>query len=566
MNMRRISKHPIIVILPFWAFLWFFGISSLASDTNYRAGGVIEAIDQAASSGAITKGERLIYRLQAVMVPENLPAEFKSEPQALLKCGTSIVEEVISNWGALTPEQQTLAASYFARPSTESTYVSPSGQFIIHYNVTGSEAVPLTDDDNSLIPDYVERLGLYADSCRSYYHSGLGYLPVPPDGDGLYDIYLLRIGAYGLTVREGVGDSSWNDYSSYIQIHCNFDGFPNNDDPEGRVVGAQKVTCAHEYYHAVQLAYDGLEDIWWMECSATFFEEVSYPEVNDNYNYLGYFYNYPDTSLTVSTGLHMYGSFVWPQFLTKKFGLNVQKSIWEYCRFHNSLTAIDSALAQVGSRMKPAFAEFAAWNYFTGYRHDTPFLDSGAGYPLVPLDQVIPSYPFSGITPMRPPDGLGAGYLFSYANTASNGLLRIDFDGANTVEWGFSYARFKNNNREIFYNVPIDYLGRTSAGVYDFVLYDSMLFVPAVVSQWQNNNQFSFSTVICPFGDVNASGELNILDVTYLLGYIYKGGPAPKYDLRMGDMNCNGIINILDVSYLINHLYRTGAPPCLYRP
>jgi hypothetical protein len=564
--MRHGSNIAAVSLLLIWGILGAFGTGSLAGESPYKSEGVIESIDRAADAGVITQGERLVYRLQAVMTPERLPAEFKTASQQLLKCGTSIVEEVVSNWETLTPEQQALAASYFARPSTESTYLSQSGHFLIHYNVTGSESVPLADDDLSLIPDYVERIGLFADSCRSFYHTGLGYLPVPPDGDGIYDIYLLRIGAYGLTVREGVGDSSWNDYSSYMQIHCNFDGFPENDDPAGRVIGAQKVTCAHEYYHAVQLAYDGLEDIWWMECTATFFEEVSYSEVNDNYNYLPYFYNYPDTSLTVSTGLHMYGSFVWPQFLTKKFGLNVQKSIWEYCRYHNSLTAIDSALAKIGSGMKPAFAEFAAWNYFTGFRHDTSFLDSGAYYPLVPLDQVIPSYPFSGITSLRPPDGLGASYLFSYVNAADNGLLRIDFDGANTVEWGFSYARFKNNSREIFYNVPIDYLGKTSAGVYDFVIYDSMLFVPAVVSQWQNNNQFSFSTVVCPFGDVNASGELNILDVTYLLGYIYKGGPAPKYDLKMGDMNCNGIINILDVSYLINHLYRTGAPPCLYRP
>ncbi|MEW5924154.1 MAG: dockerin type I repeat-containing protein [Candidatus Zixiibacteriota bacterium] len=63
-------------------------------------------------------------------------------------------------------------------------------------------------------------------------------------------------------------------------------------------------------------------------------------------------------------------------------------------------------------------------------------------------------------------------------------------------------------------------------------------------------------------GDANDNGFINILDVTYLIQYLYRGGPPPpKPD--MADVNNSGSINILDVTYLIQYLYRGGpAPNC----
>ena len=67
----------------------------------------------------------------------------------------------------------------------------------------------------------------------------------------------------------------------------------------------------------------------------------------------------------------------------------------------------------------------------------------------------------------------------------------------------------------------------------------------------------------CIPGDANNSKNHNILDVSYLIGYLYRGGPAPTpYAKCSGDANCNCGINILDVSYLINYLYRGGTAPC----
>ncbi|MEW5924283.1 MAG: FG-GAP-like repeat-containing protein [Candidatus Zixiibacteriota bacterium] len=62
-------------------------------------------------------------------------------------------------------------------------------------------------------------------------------------------------------------------------------------------------------------------------------------------------------------------------------------------------------------------------------------------------------------------------------------------------------------------------------------------------------------------GDANADGAINILDIVFLIKYLYKGGPAP--DPYAGDVDSNGAINLLDITYLINYLYRGGPPPIL---
>ena len=63
-------------------------------------------------------------------------------------------------------------------------------------------------------------------------------------------------------------------------------------------------------------------------------------------------------------------------------------------------------------------------------------------------------------------------------------------------------------------------------------------------------------------GDVNADGEVNIFDVTSLIGYLYLGGIEPD-PLESADVNNDGEINIFDVTHLIGYLYLDGpAPDC----
>ncbi|MEW5924775.1 MAG: dockerin type I repeat-containing protein, partial [Candidatus Zixiibacteriota bacterium] len=63
-------------------------------------------------------------------------------------------------------------------------------------------------------------------------------------------------------------------------------------------------------------------------------------------------------------------------------------------------------------------------------------------------------------------------------------------------------------------------------------------------------------------GDINNDGNCNILDITYLITYLYKSGPAPV-TMNAADVNHSGDVNILDITYLIYYLYKSGpAPNC----
>jgi len=61
-------------------------------------------------------------------------------------------------------------------------------------------------------------------------------------------------------------------------------------------------------------------------------------------------------------------------------------------------------------------------------------------------------------------------------------------------------------------------------------------------------------------GDANGNGTVNILDITYLIAYLYQGGPAPEC-MYEGDANGNCAVNILDITLLINYLYLEGPAP-----
>jgi len=61
-------------------------------------------------------------------------------------------------------------------------------------------------------------------------------------------------------------------------------------------------------------------------------------------------------------------------------------------------------------------------------------------------------------------------------------------------------------------------------------------------------------------GDADGSSVINLLDVTYLINFLYKNGPAPE-PLDAGDADGDGNLNILDATRLIRYLYQEGEVP-----
>ena len=64
-------------------------------------------------------------------------------------------------------------------------------------------------------------------------------------------------------------------------------------------------------------------------------------------------------------------------------------------------------------------------------------------------------------------------------------------------------------------------------------------------------------------GDVNSDCIVDIGDASYLINYLFIGGPPPDCDLPIAraDANCDCVIDIGDASWIINWLFIGGPAP-----
>ncbi len=329
----------------------------------------------------------------------------------VIKCGMSAVADFVMNRHLFDKDLLAgLGAQISNRPvlAGEQVATSPLGLFKVHYTVVGDDAVSAIDNDDNLVPDYVDTVAIIFDSVHTAIVQQLGYPKPPADnlypaaGDSLYDVYLLDLGAgvYGLSYLDSIFIDGPNSMraTSFMELDRNYDDLPQYVD---RPLDAIRVTAAHEYFHAVQFGIDFTESEtygsgagaisarYWMEMSATWMEEQMYDNLNDYYNYLPYFYNDPRLSLqqfNTYTDLRPYASVVFPIFLAEEYGPNIIKSIWQRCRTAGpgpqflsvANAAIDSA--SIGEEdWAVAFRHFTLWNWFTGPRAD--LAPAGVGFP-----------------------------------------------------------------------------------------------------------------------------------------------------------------------------------------
>ncbi|MFH1891880.1 MAG: hypothetical protein ABIK83_04275 [Candidatus Zixiibacteriota bacterium] len=62
-------------------------------------------------------------------------------------------------------------------------------------------------------------------------------------------------------------------------------------------------------------------------------------------------------------------------------------------------------------------------------------------------------------------------------------------------------------------------------------------------------------------GDANGSGEVDIDDIMYLVGYVFLGDIPPE-PLSKGDMNCSGDVDIDDIMHAVGYVFLGGHLPC----
>ncbi|UCE19375.1 MAG: hypothetical protein JSV84_03250, partial [Gemmatimonadota bacterium] len=326
------------------------------ADQRMEGETVLSRIERAYRAGDIDRETALLNKAYALFEPSLLSPRFQQETIKPTKCATPVVLEILAAWEDLSLRAQQILAVYFERPRMQHTFKSPGGRFKIHYDSSGPDAVyePYRDTDPyDGIPDYVNRCAEIFDHVWVMEVDSMGYDAPPWDGtiggdENKYDVYLRhQSGAYGVCFPEDRSDQypDRNDYTSYIYVDPTYSGF-GYDNP----LDPLSVTAAHEFFHAVQNAYNLNIGSWHKEISAVWMEDILYDEVNDYREYLPSFYSFPEMSLDAEEpSLHQYGSCIWDFYLTENYGDDIVRLIWEECITSSSLNAFETVLNLYGT-------------------------------------------------------------------------------------------------------------------------------------------------------------------------------------------------------------------------
>jgi hypothetical protein len=391
---------------------------------------------------------------------------------------TMILRDLVVRLDELTSAERALAERVLARPTSAKALpgralradVSPlcSTHFCVHYTTVGSDAPDLTDSDGDGHPDWVEAVVDTFEAVWTTEVTNMGYrapLPDAPGGgrtnpDARNDVYIEDLGAsglYGFCQPEPPAGSSTFDAPGFCGVDNDFapDQFPSG----ANGIAALQVTAAHEFFHAVQFAYDYAEDRWFMEGTAAWMEDEVYDDINDNYQYLGTSaLTFPDVPVDYGDEGFQYGSFLFFRYLSELLQPETIREAWQYAdasavgQDDYSTLAIENVLAQHGANFGPVFADFATANYIANevYEEGDGYVQT-VGFPPearaklkkrrpVAVGDFAIDHMSTIYAALRPGKGI-----------SNNAKLRIKLDmpNSNTGSWATAIVLMKNGSSQV---------------------------------------------------------------------------------------------------------------------
>ncbi len=279
------------------------------------------------------------------------------------------------------------------------------GAFRVHFTRAGKNAVPLADPTDSGVPDLVRAVDSVYEAVATKYQTELGFRAPLSDsaiadngGDGRFDIYLLDFGMQsdGAFRADKCFTSPSETCIGYVAQENDFKGYGY---PSPTV--ATRILGSHEYFHGIQDAYDGNQDVVITEGTAVWGTEQFDPSTDDFEGFIGSYLDRMDRSLDSPppgpVPSFAYGSAIFFQFLTEKYGPNTVRELWE--RLENGhgaasepddvadphwIIQLDALLREKhSSSFAEAFRTFTTWTLYDGTAADpTRGFKNGRAYPL----------------------------------------------------------------------------------------------------------------------------------------------------------------------------------------
>ena len=308
-----------------------------------------------------------------------------------------------------TRTQRQTASRILARPEVGSTdtvgpydirYTTQDGSrcgahICVHWVEDGSaDAVDDNDGNLATVPGWVNTTLTTMENVYAEEVTRLGY--TAPLGDGTrggnakLDVYLGDLGnkrLYGYCATEATSSAPGSNAASYCVLDNNYSAaeYGYADTPLENL----QVTAAHEFFHAVQFAYDWTEDLWFMEGTAVWMEDEVYDSVDNNFQY---FPQSPMGSPAVpmdfsDSDYQPYGSWIFWKFLSESTGAgaadnpNIVRQVWNAAAGATySTAALQQVLTGRGSSFRAAFSAFGTWS-----RNPSRYFSEGASYPAAAL-------------------------------------------------------------------------------------------------------------------------------------------------------------------------------------
>jgi hypothetical protein len=390
---------------------------------------------------------------------------------------TLILRDLAVRATELTGDDRTAAESILARPddSLGEPYGQPykdgatvevicatgDAKLCVHYVPTGGG-----DTFNRTDPAWAASTLMEMTNVWDQQIEELGFRPPRPDGtsdgDNRTDVYLANIGSDGVYGYCSTDDPELYDFNGRddLSAYCVLDNdyaeeVFDNLEPEQNM----QVTAAHEFFHAIQFAYDYFEDAWFMEGTAAWVEDEIYDTVNDNYQYLDESpLTQPGTSLDRTNGsslfMNRYGTWIFWRYLSEAFSDAPQtsnpetiKDIWELADAapgapdNYSIQAVARYAAANGTSFRNVMGGFAASAFApeTFFEEGTGYLDwlvmngwnvSGGGRPPLSLNKILSTATPSG-RKSKELDHLASAYFaFSPAGSVpETSMLKLKVNG-----------------------------------------------------------------------------------------------------------------------------------------
>ncbi len=367
-----------------------------------------------------------------------------------------------------SPGTTELPPRYDATDIVESI-VSPGGDFRIHFTRAGRHAVPSADTDGDSIPDYAALVARTYDEVLAF-DVAAGFRPpeadgaVPGDngGDELFDVYLVDFAGSsdGSFRRElctpGAGCAGYmlqeNDFVGYHYPSTTY---------------AVRLLASHEFFHAVQAAYDdllGVQGSTLSESTAVWASERFDPSLQDLEGFSNAFTSRTDRALAVDPGgaaqPYAYGAAILWEYLTTRWDDALVRTLWDDLDAASAgetwVAVLDALLVRdYGSSFAEMMPDFAEWLVFTGARAD-PAHGPSRGDEIAEVAPVDASVPYADASVRLFP-----GSIHYFAVPSSTVFVRLDGAGASEIDviaLAFTGTRFVTDVRglgEVSLRIPL---------------------------------------------------------------------------------------------------------------